>query len=180
MAVCVVCSFIYIFECSRCLSLVLVYCCVILVCDAVRICGNHIVITRSTFYFIRKDYSCFITNNFNIADHWRTNFSATDFNIYRSCIVLSTVNYGYSSCSITVIFYIEVFFFFNNIAVHNCKFQVFVYRYGAIFKVFLFDDECKFLSISLSSNEAAFILTNTFYGNFDWCCSSINVLCIKY
>ena len=69
VAVCVVGSLLYIFECSRSLNLILVYRCVIFVCNSVTICRDYIVITCSTICIAGKDYSCFITNNFNIADH---------------------------------------------------------------------------------------------------------------
>ena len=70
VAVCVVSSLLYIFECSRGLNLILVYGIIIFVCDAVAVCRDYLVVTCSTFGSTRKDYSRFVANNFNTADHW--------------------------------------------------------------------------------------------------------------
>ena len=69
VAVCVVGSLLYIFECSRGLNLILVYGIIIFVCDAVAVCRDYLVVTCSTFGSTRKDYSRFVANNFNTADH---------------------------------------------------------------------------------------------------------------
>ena len=69
VAVCVVGSLLYIFECSRGLNLILVYGIIIFVCDAVAVCKDYLVVTCSTFGSTRKDYSRFVANNFNTADH---------------------------------------------------------------------------------------------------------------
>ena len=47
MAVCIVCSLLYIFECSRSLYLILADGIVFLVVDAVTVCRDYIIITRS-------------------------------------------------------------------------------------------------------------------------------------
>jgi len=69
VAVCVVGSLLYIFECSRGLNLILVYRSVIFVCDAFTVCWDYIVITCSAICFTGKDYSCFVTSNFNFRNH---------------------------------------------------------------------------------------------------------------
>ena len=69
VAVCVVGSLLYIFECSRSLNLILVYGIIIFVCDAVAVCRDYLVVTCSTFGITGKDSSCFVANNFNTADH---------------------------------------------------------------------------------------------------------------
>ena len=48
VAVCIVNTFIYIFECSRSLYLVFADRCIVLICDAVTICRNYIIISTSS------------------------------------------------------------------------------------------------------------------------------------
>ena len=74
VAVCVVGSLLYIFECSRGLNLILADRIIVLVCDAVTVCRDYIIVTCSTFCITGKECSCFVANNFNAADHWSTWF----------------------------------------------------------------------------------------------------------
>jgi len=93
VAVCVVGSLLYIFECSRSLNLILVYRCIIFVCNAVTVSGDYIIVTCSAISFTRKDCCCFISNNFNIADHRSIWFFVFSFSIsfysLRTCIMLA-------------------------------------------------------------------------------------------
>jgi len=106
MAVCIVCVLTNIFECSVSLNLVLVYGSVIFVCDAITVCRDYIVVTCSAFRFTGKNYGCFVSNNFNIADHWSSwffSFSCTVcFNCLGTSIVLACFCSYDSCCSVIV------------------------------------------------------------------------------
>ena len=116
VAVCIVHTLIYIFECSRSLYLILTDRCIIFVCDAITVCRNYIIITCSAVSFTRKDNSCFVTNNFNIADYWSTNIFRFLYRYFlASCIALAISFSCYSSSSITIVFYI-VFCCWNDYA----------------------------------------------------------------
>jgi len=135
MAVCIVCVLTNIFECSVSLNLVLVYGSVIFVCDAVTVCRDYIVVTCSTFRFTRENYSCFVSNDFNIANHWSGWFLILCCSIdsLRTSIVLAVFLSCYSNFTIFLLY--SVFGCFNiNTTTFNSNF-VTVYGYICICKV---------------------------------------------
>ena len=146
VAVCIVGSLLYIFECSRSLNLVLVYGIVVFVCDAVTICRDYIVITCSTFGITGKDCCCFVSNNFNAADHWSIWFFVCGFSIsfnrLRTCVVFRSAVSCYCVGSVSVVLRCIFCGWNRNISVHDsydtiCNLNI------AVFDIFLVNAPCE-------------------------------------
>jgi len=168
VAVCVVCSLLYIFECSRGLNLVLVYRSVIFVCDAVTVCGDYIVVTCSTFGITGKDCCCFVANNFNAGDHWSIWFFicgfSISFNRLGTCVVLGGAVSCYCVCSVSVILGCVLCSWNRNISVHNSYDTVSNFNI-TVFNIFLVNTPVEF--VGYRTSVTAFAL----YSNRKWFCS---------
>ena len=150
VAVCIVNTFIYIFECSRSLYLVFADRCIVLICDAVTICRNYIIITCSIINILRKNYSCFVTNNLNIGDNRSTNCCNINILYFRTCVVFA-VSFSCNSYFLSI--FTECYIIFagwnNYSTVHNSNFLAFrIYRDCSICKIFLCYIPCKALADS--------------------------------
>ena len=142
MAVCVVCSLLYIIECCRCCSLVLADTGIIFICDAVTVCRDYIIVTSSTTCFARKDHSCFVANNFYIADHWSIRFFFRG-NISTYCLRTSIVLAVFCCCYSN--FICCCIFCYSVICSRYCNASAF-YSYVSVFYRYICISQIKFIN----------------------------------
>ena len=88
MAVCIICSLLYILEVTCCLNLILCY--IYTVCFIIVCFRNNVVISACSITFTRKDNSCFITNNINTTDYRSLYLNIIYFNSLRTSVVLTS------------------------------------------------------------------------------------------
>ena len=169
MAVCVVGSLLYILEGCRSCSLVLAYTIISFICDAVTICSDYIIVTCGVTCFAGKNNSCFVSNNFHIADHWSIwFFCRCNISTYclGTCIVLAVFCSCYGNficCSI---------FCYCVISRWNCDASAF-YSYVAIFYGYVCVRQVEFIDTPIKykiSSSISILRFNCNSQRFFSCC----------
>ena len=169
MAVCVVGSLLYILEGCRSCSLVLAYTIISFICDAVTICRDYIIVTCCVTCFAGKNNSCFVSNNFHIADHWSIRFFCR-CNISTYClgtsIVLAVFCCCYSNFICCCIFcYSVICSWYSNASAFYSYVSVF-YRYICISQIEFINSprECK------TSSSISILRYDCYSQRFFLCC----------